>query len=58
MANNEIVVYPVPKLEDTDYNRTILQIIRNGLMEPSQDFARAMAMEILRLWGDPNWNKY
>lgn len=54
----EIKVFPVAKLEDTPASRLNLRMIRNGLSRPSMEGSRAMAMEILRLWGDPDWNKY
>jgi hypothetical protein len=52
------VAFPVDKLEDTPETRSTLKLIRNGLMRPGPEISRAIAMEILRLWGDPDWDKY
>lgn len=54
----KIVAFPVDKLEDTPETRSTLKLIRNGLMRPGPEISRAMAMELLRLWGDPDWDKY
>lgn len=58
MESNEVVAHPVAQLEDTPACRLQLRLMRNGLERPGIEQSRAMAMEILRQWGDPHWNTY
>lgn len=54
----DVADHPVTTLEDTPETRTALVMIRHGLEIPSEAFVRAMALELLRVWGDPLWSTY